>query len=169
MTPASPARRVRAVALVGLLASLPLAAGAQVYKCPQAGGSTSYQSTPCASATRPAARPTAAELNAARQAQAQAPAAAGPVVDPYATAVSSRPRAPGPLKPSVPAPPRDGRITSDEERRRACTIALNNEAVLARGRKAYSFDKDGNQNTVLDTDRARLKAEADHVAATTCR
>ena len=161
---ASPARGI----VVALLAVAPLAAPAQVFKCAQPGGSTSYQATPCKVNAAPAAHPTAAQLNAARETQ---PAAEPrPHVDTYAMPPSARPQAPGPLKPSV-ASPTGGmrRIDSDEERRRACTIALNNDAVLSRGRKAYSFDKDGNQNWVQDGDRAGLLSSSKKQEARYCK
>jgi len=151
-----------------LLAALPFAVRAQVYKCPQANGSTGYQATPCATSTRPAGHPSAAELNAARQ--AQAPAEPAPFSDPYKNAVNTRPQGPGPLKPSV-ASPTDGlrRIDNDDERRRACTLALNNEAVLSRPSHAYSYDKSGNRNDVMDMDKPRLLAEARALEARYCK
>jgi hypothetical protein len=163
MSNASPARGL----VVALLAVAPLAAHSQVFKCAQPGGSTSYQPTPCKGNAAPATHPTAAQLNAAREAQ---PAAEPrPYVDTYATPPSARPRAPGPPKPSV-ASPTGGmrRIDSEEERRRACTIALNNDAVLSRGRKAYSFDKDGNQNWVQDDQRAGLLSSSKKQEARYC-
>ena len=164
MSNASPARGI----VVALLVVATLAANAQVFKCAQPGGSTSYQARPCKGNAAPPTHPTAAQLNAAREAQ---PAAEPrPYVDTYAAPPSARPRAPGPLKPSV-ASPTGGlrRIDSDEERRRACTIALNNDAVLGRGRKAYSFDKDGNQNWVQDGDRAGLLSSSKRQEAKYCK
>ncbi len=92
--------KTSAALLTGLLAVMPLAATAQVYKCTQAGGSVSYQSTPCAQAGAPAAHPTAAQLNAQRPPTRTADAE--PYVDPYATGVSSRPH---PVAPQVRLPP----------------------------------------------------------------
>ena len=151
-----------------LLAALPFAAQAQVYKCPQANGSIGYQATPCATGARPGVHPTAAELNAGRQ--AQSPAEPRPFTDVYADTANARPRAAEPLKPSV-ASPTGGmrRIDNDEERRRACTIALNNEAVLARPTHAYSFDKNGNRNDVMVGERPGLLAEAKQQEARFCR
>jgi len=151
-----------------LLATLPFAAQAQVYKCTQANGSTGYQSTLCATGARPAAHPTAADLNAARQAQAAADPQ--PFSDPYKTPLNVRPQAASPLKPSV-ASPTDGmrRVDNDEERRRACTLALNNEAVLSRPTHAFSYDKSGNRNDVMDADRPRLLAQAQALEARYCR
>lgn len=87
-----------------LLAALPLLAQAQVYKCPQANGTTGYQSVPCATGAKPSNHPTAAELNAARAAR---PAAeTRPFSDPYATPVDARPHpAMPPLQSSFKAPP----------------------------------------------------------------
>ena len=164
MSNASPTRGI----VVALLAVAPLCAQAQVFKCAHPGAPTSYQSTPCTAGATPATHPTAAQLNAAREAR---PAAeARPYVDTYAMPVSARPQSPGPQKPSV-ASPTGGlrRIDSEEERRRACTIALNNDAVLSRGRKSYSFDKDGNQNWVQDGDRAALLSSSKAQEAKYCK
>ncbi len=168
--PDTPSVRIAAaMALAGALAALAPPAQAQVYKCPQAGGSVSYQSTPCATGTPQGAHPTAAELNAAQHAQATA--AARPTADPYATRVDARPRAAGPLKPSVASPlPEDAHVVTAEDRQRACTIALNNEAVLGRtGNKACSFDRTGNRNDVMDADRANLLAAARRNEARYCK
>lgn len=158
----------KALSAALLLAALPLAAQAQVYKCPQANGHVGYQSTPCATGAKPSNHPTAAELNAARASQPVAEAQ--PFSDPYKNPVNVRPQAPGTLKPSV-ASPTDGmrRIDNDDERRRACTLALNNEAVLSRQTKAYSYDKSGNRNDVMDMDKPRLLAEAKAMEARYCQ
>ena len=125
-----------------VLATLPIAASAQVYKCAQAGGGTTYQSTPCPVAgAKPALHPTAAQLNAER---ASAAATAKPQVvataDPY----------------------------SDGHRRRDCTIALQNQSVLRRAGRPYTTDAAGQKTYVMDSDRARLIAEAEHQAAQLC-
>jgi hypothetical protein len=151
-----------------LLATLPFAVQAQVYKCPQASGSIAYQATPCATGAKPGGHPTAAELNTARE--ARAPAEPQPFFDPYRNAAGARPKAAEPLKPSV-ASPTGGvrRIDNDDERRRACTIALNNDAVLSRPTGAYSYDKSGNRIDVMDLDRQRLLAEAKAQQARYCK
>jgi hypothetical protein len=161
-------RRSQALAAALVLAALPLAARAQVYKCPQANGSTGYQSTPCATGAKPDGHPTAAELNAARA--AQAPPEPQSFFDPYKNPVGARPKAAEPMKPSV-ASPTDGmrRIDNDDERRRACTIALNNDAVLSRQTPAFSYDRNGNRVDVLDMDRQRLLAEAKAQEARYCK
>ena len=76
-----------ALGIVMLLAA-PLAAQAQVYKCPQPNGTIGYQSTPCPVAAKPAPHPTAAQLNAQR---AAAPQDDKPYDDPYRNSVSERP------------------------------------------------------------------------------
>jgi len=128
------------VFFVLLLAALPLAANAQVYKCAQPGGGTAYQSTPCPVAGKPAARPTAAQLNAER-ASAPAPAKpAAPAVDPY----------------------------SDNHRRRDCTVALKNQNVLKSPGRIYWTDAFGHKVDIADGDRPRLSAEAERQVAKFC-
>jgi hypothetical protein len=99
MFKASPARCLCAASLVGVLAGQPLAALAQVYKCPQANGTVGYQGTPCPTHDKPAARPTMAQLNAQ---QAAAPRNDKPFDDPYAKSVDSPAH---PDTPSAQAPP----------------------------------------------------------------
>ena len=123
-----------------VLALLPAAASAQVYKCAQPAGGTLYQSTPCPVAGPAAVHPTAAQLNAQR---ASAPAPARPptaAADPY----------------------------SDGHRRRDCTIALQNQSVLKRAGRPYTTDAAGQKTYVMDSDRARLIVEAEHQAAQLC-
>jgi len=161
--------RGRAAALIGLLAGLSLPALAQVHKCTQPDGSIGYQSAPCtAGDASPPPRVTAAQLNAARHAQEQARARVE--TDTYADSPNSRPRAPGKQKPSVASPfAEDARIVTDEDRRRACTVALNNEAVLSHPDKAYSFDRAGNRKDVAEPDRDALLATAKRNQAKYCK
>jgi len=110
-----------------LLAALPFVAQAQVYKCPQANGTTGYQSTPCATGAKPSNRPTAAELNAARAAQPKAESR--PYVDPYATPVDQRPHPgvpslqssfkapPAPPAPTAPSPTPGSQLTAEVQAR----------------------------------------------------
>ncbi len=164
----SSARRLGAAMAAGILAGLSFAAQAQVHKCTQADGSVSFQATPCASDAPPPARVTAAQLNAAQRAQDRARARAS--ADPYADNPNSRPREPGPLKPSVASPfPEDARIVTAEDRKRACTIALNNEAVLSRPTKAYTFDRQGNRVDIAAGDRAAKLAVAKRYEAKYCK
>jgi len=122
------------------------AAQAQVFKCPQPGGGTSYQSTPCAVAgAKPASHPSAAQLNAQRASAPQ---------------VTARSDAPDPY---------DG----EGMRRRNCMIALQNQMVLKRtgagtGRRAVVTDSKGNTSAVDPYDHARLIAEQDAVARSKC-
>lgn len=116
-----------------------------VYKCPQAGGGVAYQATPCAVASaRPAPHPTAAQLNALR-ASAPVVAAARPSADPY----------------------------GDDQRRRDCTVALQNQMVLKRvaanpNSRAYSTDKSGQKTYVTPGDSAGLVAQNERQAAAKC-
>ena len=165
---ALPARAVAVATLLVALAGLSPSAQAQVHKCTQADGSVSYQSAACAGAEPPPERVSAAQLNAAQRAQDRARARAA--ADPYANSVSSRPRAPGPLKPSVASPLKeDARVVTAEDRQRACTIALNNEAVLSRPTKAYTFDRQGNREDILAGDRAAKLAIAKRNEARYCK
>lgn len=163
--------RVRAAALIGLLAGLSLPALAQVHKCTQPDGSIAYQSAPCpGEALPPQQRVTAAQLNAARRAQEQEQALPRVAADPYANSTSSRPRAPGAQKPSVASPfPEHASIVTDEDRQRACTIALNNEAVLSHPSQAYSFDRAGNRKDIAAPDRDGLLAIAKRNEAKYCK
>ena len=167
MFKASPACGAAAM-LVGVLAGAPIAARAQVYKCPLANGTVGYQSTPCATHEKPASHPTAAQLNAARDALPKAEEK--PYVDPYARTATARPRAAEAPLPSVAAPPRnEQRAATEEDRRRLCTIALNNQSVLKQQGQAYSFDKAGHQQMIANGERERLYVEAERVAAANCR
>jgi hypothetical protein len=159
----------RAAAFFGLLAGLSLPALAQVHKCTQPDGSIGYQSAPCtAGDAAPPQRVTAAQLNAARHAQEQAQARVE--TDTYADSPNSRPRAPGKQKPSVASPlPENARIVTDEDRQRACTVALNNQAVLSQPGKAYSFDRAGNRKDVAEPDRDGLLAIAKRNEAKYCK
>jgi len=160
----SPASRTSAL----LLATASLAAQAQVFKCAQAGGATVYQSRPCPVAGPPAVHPTASQLNAAQQ--AAAPRA--PADDPYASPPNARPRAAGPLAPSVAEPPRKPLRRDDyteEDRRKACTIALSNQVVLARGRQVFTYDANGNKQTIPDSERAAAQTRARQSQAANCQ
>jgi hypothetical protein len=169
MSKAPSAGGLAAAAFIGLLAGLSLPALAQVHKCAQADGSVSFQSAPCAASdAAPPQRVTAAQLNASRRAQEQARTRVE--ADPYADSPSSRPRAPGKQKPSVASPlPENARIVTDEDRKRACTIALNNQAVLSQPGKAYSFDRTGNRKDVAEPDRDGLLAIAKRNEAKYCK
>lgn len=124
-----------------LLAALPFAAQAQVYKCAQPTGGTTYQSTPCPVAAKPVPHPTAAQLNAPARQRASAPKPAGPpmaVADPY----------------------------DDGHRRRHCTVARENTITLKRtGGRVFITNTAGQREYIDDHDRPRLLAEAEkHVA-----
>ncbi|MEO5688158.1 MAG: hypothetical protein ABIR54_12415 [Burkholderiaceae bacterium] len=164
----SNASRIAALAHAAVLASLAFSAQAQVYKCAQSGGSTTYQSTPCPVAGKPSAHPTLAQLNAAQRA---ADAKARDSADPYSTSVGSRPRAPGPQAPSVVEPPRKAvtqQTATEEDRHKACTIALSNQVVLARGRQVYTYDNTGNKQYIPDSDRSAAQTRSRQSEARNC-
>jgi hypothetical protein len=164
----SNASRLVALAHATVLAGLSFPAQAQVYKCAQSGGSTTYQSTPCPVAGKPAAHPTLAQLNAAQQA---ADAKARDSADPYATSVGSRPQAPRPMAPSVPEPPHKPvtqQTATEEDRRKACTIALSNQVVLARGRQVFTYDNTGNKQAIPDSERSAAQTNSKQSEARNC-
>ncbi len=131
--------------LASALLLVAVAAPAQVvYKCAQPGGGTTYQSTPCpVPGAKPAAHPTAAQLNALR---ASAPVAkAEPTSDPY----------------------------SDDRRRRDCTVALQNQVVLKHAAenpnsRAFSTDKNGQRTYVQPGETAGLIAKNERLASAKC-
>lgn len=126
---------------VVLLAAFPFAARAQVYKCAQPTGGTAYQSTPCATATKPAAHPTAAQLNAERASAPRPTAPRVAVADPY----------------------------DDGHRRRDCTVALQNTITLKRtGGRVFITNTAGQREYIDDRDRPRLLAEAETHAQKFC-
>ncbi len=115
-----------------------------VYKCTPPEGGVTYQATPCAvPGAKPPVHPTAAQLNALR---ASAPAAATrPTSDPY----------------------------SDNQRRRDCTVALQNQMVLKRaagtpGGRVYTTDKAGQKTWLAPGDHAGALARDEQVANAKC-
>ena len=131
--------------LASALLFVAVAAPAQaVFKCAQPGGGTTYQATPCADpSAKPAAHPTAAQLNALR---ASAPVVASkPTSDPY----------------------------SSDQRRRDCTVALQNQMVLKRvaanpNSRAYTTDGSGQRNYVSPGESAGLVAQNEKAASAKC-
>jgi hypothetical protein len=193
---ASPARGVIAAVLIGLVAGLPLAAVAQVYKCPQPGGSTSYQGTPCATSGKAPARPTAAELNAQKP-----PVETKPFYDPYASNPGSRPHPVIPVTqaPQAPRAPAEKapaarpslaeqqarydreRVLEENERIRKenarteasnqairCSSARQNLSVLGEQVRVYRLDNNGNRVYVSDASRAGEVAAAQQRVAAEC-
>ncbi len=197
MSKPTPSSSAAALALAGLLAGLPHAACAQVFKCRQADGSFSFQGSPCPGSFKPAA--------ASAAARGAAPAASRPYVDPYAqglndglrAALSSMParRDPpaAPLDRSAAAPSRPSRDAAAEralveeqasrkqqlaqalERERAanqaqrCDMARHNVEVLGRQRPVYRLDKKGERQYVSDENRDAELAAAKQSMATECR
>ena len=183
--------------VVAGLAGAPLAAHAQVYKCTQANGSVGYQSTPCPAGTRPAAHPTAAQLNAQEAAK---PKDDKPYDDPYKNSMSERPHsaAPSPDAGTANAPVRpqgqgstsslvadvqarnrrESQQQADAEahkndmtpaRAQACGAARHSLGVLSEQRPVYSYDNKGNRVFIEDKDRAAALARAQQQVAENCR
>lgn len=197
MSKASSGRGVGAAMFLGLLAAAPLAAQAQVYKCPQANGTIGYQGTPCPTNEKPPAHPTVSQLNAQR---AAAPKDDKPYEDPYANAVSSRPHPQAPIVQAPPSPmgtptqPAQAQATSslvaDVQARNkrenaqqayqdahkndkvvnmaACNTARHNLSVLNEQRPVYTLDNKGNRVFVEDKDRGARIAEAQRSVAASC-
>ena len=92
-------RAFAAAALPGLLACLPMLAQAQVYKCRQADGTTSFQSSPCPGSIK--APVPATPVNRAAKAGGSA---SEPYSDPYAQAPNSGQRSTLALPPTRPVP-----------------------------------------------------------------
>lgn len=144
MFKASPAGGLGAAALIGVLAGLPLAAPAQVYKCALANGTIGYQGTPCPAHDKPAASPTVAQLNAQ---QAAAPRSDKPDDDPYAKSADPRPYA---QTPSFQAPPSPTGVAPAAAQPRATSTSRLVAEVQARNhrdaqqqawKEAHSNDK----------------------------
>ncbi len=197
MFKASLARGLGAAALLGVLAGVPLAAQAQVYKCTQPNGTVGYQATPCPTGEKPPSRPTAAQLNAQR---AAAPKDDKPHEDPYANSANSRPHPQAPAVQAWPSsadsapPPAPAQNTSSlvadvqarnrrenqqqayqEEHKNdkkvnmaACNTARHNLGVLNEQRPVFSYDNKGNRVFVDDKDRANAIAETQRSVAANC-
>jgi hypothetical protein len=193
MFEASPAWRLGAAALIGVLAGLPHAAQAQVYKCPQANGTVGYQGTPCPTQAKSAARPTTAQLNAQ---QAAAPRNDKPYDDPYASAATpaSHPGMPSPTgaaqAPAKPQESNTSRLVADVQARNrreaeqqaykdahqndkvvnmaACNSARHNLGVLNVQQPVFTYDNKGNRVYVEDKDRADRIADAQRTIAASC-
>jgi hypothetical protein len=197
MFKASPARSRCVATLLGLLAGMPFAAQAQAYKCLQANGSIGYQGTPCASADKPSAHPTAAELNAQRAAAPPKPSK--PYEDPYASSLASRPHpvmprqaqaAPAPVA-RAPAATAPSSLAADvqarnkleiknaeqreahkndpsPERQANCQTARHNVNVLNEQRPVYTYAENGDHNYIADKDRAQAMADAQRLVAQFC-
>ena len=176
-------------ALAAAIAGLPLAAQAQVYKCRQADGNTSYQATPCPNSRPPAPAP-------APTAPSPAPSRE-PYYDPYAPANASKratlvpppqpqapmeraPRAASPAPAQVTRPADVQRAQATESLRREveqvqaqqraqnCAAARQQVGVNKEQRPIYHYDKDGNREYVADADRARTLANAQQRVAQEC-
>ena len=182
MNKASISRAVAAAVLPGVLACLPLVAQAQVYKCRQADGTTSFQSSPCPGSIK-------APVPVDRAAKS-ASAASRPYVDPYAEAPNSGQRATLVLPPTRPVPaaapapqpvpaPRpvrtmpdpatpspvaaeNERIRQENEQIRArnkvvnCNNAKQQLGVVQAQRPIYTTDNKGERHYAEDKDRQKI-------------
>jgi hypothetical protein len=194
---ACPGRRGHAVLLLAALAVAPFAARAQIYKCAQANGTTSFQSTPCPTGSKPPAHPTAAQLNAQRPVTKDEK----PYDDPYANGTGSRPReqaadvqAPtssndAPPAPAAPATKTSNLVAEVQARNRreneqqayqdahrndksvnmaACNSARRNLGILSEQHPVFTYDNQGNRVYVEDKDRASRIAEAQRAVSANC-
>jgi hypothetical protein len=152
MFKASPAGGLTAAALIGMLAGLPLAAAAQVYKCPQAGGSFSYQGTPCPASGKAPARPTAAELNAQKP-----PAEDKPFYDPYASNPSTRPH---PVAPVMQVP---------QAQRTPVDNAPAARPTLAQQQARYDRERVQDENERIRKENARTEANNQSIRCNSAR
>jgi hypothetical protein len=144
-------RVAAAVVMTGVLSGLPFAAGAQVYKCAQPDGSTTFQQSPCLGVLKaPAAAPADANKGA--------PSKAEPYYDPYAPE-NVRQRASAVTLPvvrpnqQVAAPaerqptPAETRASADAARQRAANtaeqqrIAAENEKTRAENEQTRAYNK----------------------------
>jgi len=182
---------LRATLLAATAALLPWVAQAQVFKCQKPDGSMSYQGTPCPGSAKAAARPAApapapAASRPYEDPYAQSPGSGQrgtlalsqrPIVipsngsEPPAPAPAPRPQA----QPAQRAPSPDvaqalaeNQRLREENRRRNCTTARNNVAVLGEQAPVYRRDAAGNRQYIDDKDRAREMAQAQQRAADAC-
>lgn len=194
MSKSSPAQGLAGATLVAALATLPFAAQADIYKCVQANGTIGYQGTPCSTHDKPAAHPTAAQLNAQ---QAAAPVNDKPYDDPYAKGAGSRPSVEAQSvstgAASAPAQPQatnTSRMIAEVQARNrreaeqqawkdahgndkvvnlgACNAARYNLTILKEQRPVYSYDKKGDRVYVEDKDRAAKIADTQRTISTSC-
>ena len=176
---------IAAVVLPGALACLPLVAQAQVYKCRQADGTTSFQSSPCPGSIK--APVPATPVNRAAKSGGSA---SEPYFDPYAQAANSGQRgtlalqparpvpaaAPAPQAVPVPKPVRampdpattspvsaeNERIRQENEQIRArnkvvnCNNAKQQLGVVQAQRPIYTTDNKGERHYAEDKDRQKI-------------
>jgi hypothetical protein len=175
MFKASPAGGLGAAALIGVLAGLPLAARAQVYKCAQANGTVGYQGTPCPTRARPYDDPYAKSADSPGNAQAPSPRA-----PPSPTGVASvQPPSTSTSRLVAEVQARNRREAQQQAWKDAhgndkvvnlgaCNAARYNLPILNEQRLVYSYDKAGNRVYVEDKDRAAKIAETQRTIAATC-
>ena len=176
----SPSWMATAVVLSGVLASLPLVAEAQVFKCSQPDGSTTFQQSPCPGNIKaPAAPPADAKPASSRAepyfdpyapvnvrqraAEVSLPAThPNPVAPPVAQAERRRPEEPE-ASPRAPAAPsaEQQQVTQENERVKAynksvmCNNARQQLGVLKVQRPVYRVDNNGERHYVDDKDRQK--------------
>jgi hypothetical protein len=105
MSKPSSSRVAAAAVLSGVLAGLPLAAAAQVFKCKQPDGSTTFQQSPCLGALKaPVAPATPASDTASQPVAKPRSAKSEPYFDPYAPETVRQRAADVPLPAAHPNP-----------------------------------------------------------------
>ena len=140
-------RVATAVALSGVLSGLPLAAGAQVYKCAQPDGSTTFQQSPCAGAVK-------ATVAAPAPANKGASAKDEPYFDPYAPENVRQRAAAVTLPPTRPNP-----VAAAPAERQPTAAETQAAAANARQRAAQSAEQqriaEENEKTRAENERTR--------------
>ncbi len=179
MSSSTASRSVAIALLAGAFVGLPHAARAQVYKCPQPGGGTSFQGTPCPTNAKPPAPPKAGTVTerpsggggsafdsgAGHWTIPDAPPQPQARPDAVASQRAATP-APGRVNPHDPQLAENQRIQAENQRIEAenrvteaankqsrCNAARNNLAVLKGGHAVYRADNNGDRHYVDDANR----------------
>jgi len=135
--------------IFGVFASLPPAVEAQVFKCQQPDGSTSFQALPCPNSTKVPATP------AADRSVPPVPAAPEPYYDPYAPENAGQ-RALPPLPPAA----REA-AASRMERPAVAETKARTEGDVLRLRKEQQIQREAGRSLEHDAERARAIQEID--------
>ena len=172
-------RGMAASVLVGAVGALSQGAQAQVYKCPQPGGGTSFQGTPCPTNAKPPAPPKAGSVTPQPSGGGgsafdtgsdhwtipAAPAQPQYRPDPGASQWTAAPTQ-GRVNPHDPQFAENERVRAENQRIEAqnriteannrasrCNAARNNLAVLKGGHAVYRTDNNGDRHFVDDDKR----------------